>query len=126
MTKPDIFYDSSPQKPTIEDLRKCCRLKKGNKKFCCINPPLLNIPLDNSSSEKQKTPTVLLNFHNNLRVLPLVICPSVTWFMGSLIECFNDSRLLEVDSVLQDCSLDLTLLCFSLLSIAQLKCFVAY
>ena len=46
MTKPDMFYDSSPQKQTIEDLRKCCRLKKGNKNFCCINPPLLNIPLD--------------------------------------------------------------------------------
>ena len=70
---------------------------------------------------------IILHF-DNLRVLPLVICPSVMWFMwfmGSLIECFNDSRLLEVDSVLQDFSLDLTLLCFSLLSIAQLKCFVA-
>ena len=46
MTKPDTFYDSSPQKRAIEDLRRCCRLKKGNKNFCCINPPLLNIPLD--------------------------------------------------------------------------------
>lgn len=45
MTKPDTLYDSSPQKRTIEDLRKCCHLKKG-KNFCCINPPLLDIPLD--------------------------------------------------------------------------------
>ena len=74
----------------------------------------------------ENTNSILLNFHNNLRVLPLVICPSVIWFMGSLVECFNDSRLLEVDPVLQDFSLDLTLLCFSFLSIAQLKCFVAF
>ena len=46
MTKPDTFYDSSPQKRTIEDLRRCCHLKKGNKNFCCINPHLLNILLD--------------------------------------------------------------------------------
>ena len=46
MSKPDNYYESSPQKRTLEDLKRCCRLKRGNKNFSCINPPLLNIPLD--------------------------------------------------------------------------------
>ena len=46
MSKPDNCYESSPQKRTLEDLKRCCRLKRGNKNFSCFNPPLLNIPLD--------------------------------------------------------------------------------
>lgn len=42
MSKPDNYYESSPQKRTLEELKRCCHLKRGN----CINPPLLNIPLD--------------------------------------------------------------------------------
>ena len=46
MSKPENIYESDPQKWTIEDLKKCCHLKRGNKNYCCINPPLLNIPLE--------------------------------------------------------------------------------
>lgn len=46
MSKPDTYYECSPQRRMLEDLKKCCHLKRGNKNFCCINPPLLNIPLD--------------------------------------------------------------------------------
>ena len=46
MSKPDDYYESSLKKRTLEDIKKCCHLKRGNKNFCCVNPPLLNIPLD--------------------------------------------------------------------------------
>ena len=46
MSNPDDFYEKSPQKRTLEDLKKCCCLKRGNKNVCCVNPPRLNIPLD--------------------------------------------------------------------------------
>ena len=29
-----------------EELKTCCQLKRGNRNFCCINPPLLNVPFD--------------------------------------------------------------------------------
>ena len=45
MSKADTFYESSPQRRTLDDLKRCCR-KKGTKNFCCVHPPLLNIPLD--------------------------------------------------------------------------------
>lgn len=46
MSKPDKFYESCPQKRALEELKKCCQLKRSRRNFCCINPPLLNIPLD--------------------------------------------------------------------------------
>lgn len=45
MSRPDNFYESSPQRRTLEDLKKWCR-EKGKKSFCCIHPPLLDIPLN--------------------------------------------------------------------------------
>lgn len=29
-----------------EELKTCCQLKRGNRNFCCINPPLLNVQFD--------------------------------------------------------------------------------
>lgn len=46
MSKPDKFYESCPQKRALEELKKCCQLKRSKRNFCCINPPLLNIPLN--------------------------------------------------------------------------------
>ena len=38
MSKPDDYYESSLKKRTLEDIKKCCHLKRGNKNFCCVNP----------------------------------------------------------------------------------------
>lgn len=45
-SKPDSFYDNSPQRRTLEDLKNCCTNKKSKKNFCSVHPPLLDIPLD--------------------------------------------------------------------------------
>lgn len=39
MSKPDNYYESSPQKRALEDLKRCRCLKWGNKNFSCLNPP---------------------------------------------------------------------------------------
>lgn len=39
MSKPDNYYESSPQKHALEDLKRCRCLKWGNKNFSCLNPP---------------------------------------------------------------------------------------
>lgn len=38
MSKPDNYYESSPQKRALEDLKRCRCLKWGNKNFSCLNP----------------------------------------------------------------------------------------
>lgn len=45
MSKPEFYYWSEEMKRTLEDLLHLCMKKKD--KFGCINPPLLNIKLDN-------------------------------------------------------------------------------
>ena len=45
MSKPDDYYDCHPQCRTLEDLKEWCK-KKGKNNFCCVHPPLLDIPLD--------------------------------------------------------------------------------
>ena len=44
MSKPDTHYHSEPLRLTLAQVKQY--VENGKKEFCCINPPLLNIPLD--------------------------------------------------------------------------------
>lgn len=45
MSKPEEFYWSDGQARTLEEMKEMAHKTSNN--FGCINPPLLNIPLEN-------------------------------------------------------------------------------
>lgn len=44
MSKPEKHYQSDAMRLTLAQVKQYAA--NGKKEFCCINPPLLNIPLD--------------------------------------------------------------------------------
>lgn len=76
MSKPDDYYDCHPQCRTLEDLKKWYK-KEVKKNFCCVHPPLLDIPLNH---------VVLDGLHLLLRVTDVL-----TWnIMDEMIEWENE------------------------------------
>ena len=45
MSKPESFYWSKKLQRTLEDNKNLCKNKKDH--YGCINPPLLDIPIEN-------------------------------------------------------------------------------
>ena len=51
MNKPDQYHESEPLRRTLEEIKDFACKSKGEN-YCCVNEPLLNIPLDHISLDE--------------------------------------------------------------------------
>lgn len=63
MSKSDNYYDEDPTQRTLPEIKQFAS-KSNGKNYCCVNQPLLNIPLDH---------IILDELHFILRVTDVLI-----------------------------------------------------